>query len=84
MASWQDPNEASLQNLDWSCIDVERLKLAIAERAKQISEHLEGILSSGVSDTQSNRQRMYNALLQVDTLMKQLEELEQKLAEECS
>ena len=83
MASAQDTSSAGLHNVAYQHTDLLALKCATSERAEQISQHLDGIVSMHMIDSLQNRKYMYEALLEVDAVMKKLEELEQRIAERC-
>lgn len=81
MASWQQPKDVLLHNIDFTCVTVDDLKAGMKERLHQLNEHVNGILSMEVEDTQLKREVFYGALIEIDCAMKKFEALEQKFAE---
>jgi len=82
MAAWQDPKEVLLSDIDVTKVEITDLKAAIDLRVEQIKEHLEGIQALDLPNTLHARQLLYDALLEIDSIMKTLEQYEQNLAEQ--
>ena len=81
MASWQDPSAALLSKVDVNHVNVAQLQSALKDRVDQIKVHLDGIIDCEKEESLEMRQKIYEILLEVDTMMNRLEEIEQRMIE---
>ena len=81
MASWQDPSAALLSKLDVNHINVTQLQSALKDCVDQIKVHLDRIIDCEKEESLEMHWKMYEILLEVDTMMNRLKEIEQRMIE---